>query len=298
MSLAVEKLHPFVAARLSGLDLSRPLSEAAFARILDALNDHQVLVFSGQALTQRQLLAFGQRFGEAEIFPDPTERIGEVPQVLRLTNLNDDNEPTGPSPRMQRMSLAENWHTDSSYRRVPSFITILHGIEIPPVGGQTHFTSMHAAYDALPADLRRRIEPLSAVHSWEYQRMLTPGRQPMTEQERASTPPIRHRLVQTHPATGRKLLYISSSAQRIEGLLDSESRALLDELARLSTRPEAIYTHDWRPNDVVIWDNRATLHRAGTFDYQSLILRRLLHRVVIAGDPAAYPVGESEMRVA
>ena len=293
MSMTIEPLHPCVGARLHGLDLSRPLNDEPFGQVRDALHRYQVLVFPDQRLSQRDMLAFAERFGPPEVFPDPTERTGEVPQVLRLTNLDDDGKPFGPCLRMERMSLAENWHSDSSYRRVPSLATMLHGVEVPAEGGDTDFTSMHASYDALPEDLRGRIEPLSAVHSWEYQRMLTPGRQPMTEAERASTPPVAHRLVQCHPVTGRKLLFISASALRIEGMGGAESRTLLDELTRISTRPEAVYTHRWKLRDLVMWDNRATLHRAAGFDYQSRTLRRLLHRVVVGGDPAAYAAGRA-----
>lgn len=288
MTVTIEPLHPCVGGRLHGLDLSRPLDDQAFSQVRDALHRHQVLVFPKQNLSQRDMLAFAQRFGKPELFPDPTERTGEVPEVLRLTNLGDDDQPMGPCLRMERMSLAENWHSDSSYRRVPSLATMLYGVEIPAEGGDTHFTSMHASYDALPEDLRKRIEPLSAVHSWEYQRMLTPGRQPMTEAERASTPPVAHRLVQRHPETGRKLLFTSASALRIDGMADAEGRELLDELTRISTRPEAVYTHRWKLRDLVMWDNRATLHRAAGFDYQSRTLRRLLNRVVVGGDPGAY----------
>lgn len=300
MTLNIEPLHPLIGARLSGVDLSQALAADTFPKVREALHRHQVLVFPGQELTQRHLLNFAERFGRPEVFPDPTERIGEVPHVLRLTNLNDGNQPSGPSPRMARMSLAENWHSDSSYRRVPSYVTFLHGVETPAAGGggDTDFTSLHSAYEALPEDLRTRIEPLSAVHNWEYQRTLSPGRQPMTEEERASTPPVRHRLVQRHPDTGRKLLFISSSAEYIDGLARAEGRELLNELTRIATQPQLVYTHRWTVNDLVMWDNRATLHRAAGFDYQSLTLRRLLHRVVIAGDAAAYAGKEKAQEAA
>jgi alpha-ketoglutarate-dependent 2,4-dichlorophenoxyacetate dioxygenase len=290
MSIEIEPLHPLVGARLHGLDLSRPLGDEQFAAVREALHRHQMLTFPNQQLSQRQMLTFAERFGKPEVFPDPTEAIGEVPHVLRLGNLDESGNPYGPCLRMERMSLAENWHTDSSYRRVPALATFLHGVVLPETGTHTHFTSLHAAYDALPDALRRQIEPLSAIHNWEYQRTLSPGRAPMTVAERAGTPPVAHRLVQTHAESGRKLLYISSSAQRVEGLPYAEGRALLAELLRIAILPSAVYSHPWSPLDLVMWDNRATLHRAGQFDYQSLTLRRLMHRVVIGGNPAAYPV--------
>ena len=251
MTLDIQALHPVVAAEIRGLDLSRPLDDAIQAEVRSALDRHQVLVFHGQPLDQDRMLAFASRFGQPEVFVDASTAQGKVPTVLRLTNLDPQtNQPIGPGPDMARMSLAENWHSDSSYRAVPAYTTLLHGVEIPGESGDTQFTSMHAAYDALPD------EP--------------------------------HRLVQRHPDTGRKLLYISSSAHYIEGMPFEEGRALLQELKTIATRPEAIYTHKWQPGDLVMWDNRATLHRAGGFDYQSTTLRRLLHRIVIGGDAAAY----------
>ncbi|MGE4239135.1 MAG: TauD/TfdA dioxygenase family protein [Ramlibacter sp.] len=288
MDLDVRRLHPVVGAEIGGIDLSQPLDDVRFLAIRQALSDHQVLVFRDQPLDQDQLLAFGTRFGQPEVFPDVNSTQGKVPQVLRLTNLNAEGLPTGPGPEMARKSLAENWHSDSSYRAVPSYVTMLHGIEIPPIGGDTDFTSMHASYEALPAELRERVAPLSAVHNWEYQRDLSGKRAPMTEQERAGYPPVRHRLVQRHPDTGRKLLFISSSAEYIDGMPREEGRALLAQLTKIVTEPALVYTHKWRKGDVVMWDNRATLHRSAGFDYQSLTLRRLLHRVVIGGDKAAY----------
>ena len=289
MTLDIQALHPVVAAEIRGLDLSRPLDDAIQAEVRSALDRHQVLVFHGQPLDQDRMLAFASRFGQPEVFVDASTAQGKVPTVLRLTNLDPQtNQPIGPGPDMARMSLAENWHSDSSYRAVPAYTTLLHGVEIPGQGGDTQFTSMHAAYDALPDALKQKIEPLSAIHSWAYQRTLSPGRKPMTDQERLTAPDVPHRLVQRHPDTGRKLLYISSSAHYIEGMPFEEGRALLQELKAIATQPEAIYTHKWQPGDLVMWDNRATLHRAGGFDYQSTTLRRLLHRIVIGGDAAAY----------
>jgi len=288
MSLSVKQLHNNIGAQISGLDLTKRIEPSNFEKILKALYQYQMLVFPDQKISQLNMLEFSKYFGKPEIFPDPTEHTGEVPEILRLTNLDMNGVPFGPSPRMARMSLAENWHTDSSYRKVPSFVTLLHGIEVPTVSGDTDFTSMHASFDGLPSSLKNKIENLVAIHSWEYQRTLSPGRQPMTDAERKSTPPAHHRLVQLHPNTGRKLLYISSSALSIEGMEMAQSRELIDELTRYSTMPQMTYTHHWKPLDLVMWDNRATLHRAAGFDYQSTTLRRLLHRIVIGGNPDAY----------
>ena len=262
LQISIKPIHSVVGAEVRGVDLSQPLSADGFAQIRQALDKHQMLLLRDQNLDQESLLAFARHFGEPEIFPDPNTTTGKVPQVLRLTNLNADNQPTGPGPHMARLSLAENWHSDSSYRAVPSYITFLHAIEIPTQGGDTHFTSMHASYDALPPELRERVEPLSAIHSWEYQRALTPGRPPMTDAERASTPPIAHRLVQRHPSTGRKLLFLSASARNVDGLPEPDSRNLLNELLSVATAPERVYTHKWRLKDLVMWAPPCTARAA------------------------------------
>ena len=287
MTIDIRSLHPDFGARIDGLDLRAPLEPEVLEKVLDAFNRRQLLYFPGQDLTEMQMLAFARQFGEPEIFVDPTALNGGVPQVMHLTNLDSAGNPMGPGPRMAWMSLAEYWHNDSSYRRVPALATMLNGIIIPTSTGDTDFASLHVAYDALSDELKHKLEPLSAVHGWEYQRMLTPGREPISEEERATAPPILHRLVQSHPATARKLLYLSSSACAVEGVAEAEGRELLGRLTRVATRPEVVYTHKWRQHDLLMWDNRATLHRAAGFDYQSLTLRRKMHRIVIGGVGAA-----------
>lgn len=286
MQLDLEPVHPQIGMRVRGLDLRQPLDSATTAAILDAFARHQLLIFPDQELDEAGMLAFTRHFGEPEIFVDPTTRTGSVPQVIALTNLDASGKPFGPGPQMARLSLAENWHSDSSYRKVRALATFLHGVVIPAEGGDTQYASLHAAYDALPDDLKARIEPLAAIHNWEYQRTLAPGRGPMSEGERATAPPVAHRLVERHPVTGRKLLFLSSSAEYIEGLPYEEGRALLRELTAIATRPEAVYTHKWTRHELLAWDNRATLHRSAGFDYQSLVLRRKMNRVVVGGDAA------------
>jgi len=297
MSITTAQPHPLIGASVAGLDLSKPLSAQTAAALKALLDERQVLVFRGQQLDQEAFLEFSRTFGEPEVYalrgyggvPDGKTAIAApLPLVQRLTNLGPDGQPMGPCPQMDRMSIAENWHSDSSYRAVPSYVTMLYGVEIPSVGGDTHFTSLHAAYDALTDGEKTAFEDYKVVHNWEFQRKRAPGVEPITDEERKSVPAVVHKLVQTHPQTGRKLLFLSSGAEYILGLPYAEGRALIVRLIEASTRPEAVYTHKWQPGDVVLWDNRATLHRAGDFDYRSPTLRRLLHRIVIAGDDGAY----------
>ena len=243
--------------------------------------------FAIRTITDSQYLAFARRFGPLELFVDASMRGAEFPEIGRLTNLDENGRPFGPCPKMETMSLAENWHTDSSYRQIPSMATLLYGMVVPSVGGDTQFASMYAAYEALSPALRERIENLTAEHSWEYQRALVTGWKPLSAEEKASAPPATHKLVRRHPETGRKSLYISSSAETIRGMDRAASRALLDELTQIATREEAVYTHKWRPGDVMIWDNRCTFHRSAGFDYQSTVHRRMLGRIIVGGQQAA-----------
>ena len=287
MGIEVRQLHPHIGAEVIGLDLAQPLGPADWNTIQDAFLRHVLLVFRDQRIAEEDLLGFARRFGPLEQFVDRSYQGARNPEVTRLTNLDETGAPIGPSPKMEKMSLAENWHTDSSYRAVPALATLLHGLEVPAVGGDTSFVSAYRAYEALPAALRQRIEPLVAIHSWEYQRGLVKGFPALSNEERAASPPVRHPLVRTHPQSGRRSLYISSSAQGIEGMADDAARALLDDLIGIATRPEHVYTHRWQPFDLMIWDNRCNLHRSDGFDYQSLVHRRLLHRVIVAGAPTA-----------
>jgi alpha-ketoglutarate-dependent taurine dioxygenase len=286
MALTVKPLHEQIGAEIIGLDLGPGLDDATFSKIREMFHQYQILVFRNQDLTDDEYVSFARRFGKLELFVDASMRAKNKPEIARLTNLDENGTPYGPCPKMETMSLAENWHTDSSYRQVPSMATLLYGVIVPSVGGDTQFVNMYSVYDQLPPTTRERIAALEAEHSWEYQRGLVTGWQPLSAEERASAPPATHKLVQRHPETGRKSLYISSSAHGIQAMEQSEARTLLDELAGIATREGGIYTHKWRPGDVMIWDNRCTLHRSAGFDYQSTVHRRMLKRIIVAGAEA------------
>jgi alpha-ketoglutarate-dependent taurine dioxygenase len=228
-------------AEITGVNISRPLSPAL---ILQALRDHHVLVIRDQDLSQVQQHAFTRHFGELEehVARHSDPRYGIVHSV---TNFDDDGNPTEtPDTRGNYF-----WHTDKSYHSVPSFLTMLHAVELPPEGGDTQFANMVQAYGALPEETRCRIAGLRGIHSWEAS-WLASGSRPASEAEIRERPPVVHPLVRTHPDTGEKALYIGTHAAGIAGMSAPEGQALLAELLAHATQPDFVYTHRWRPG---IW---------------------------------------------
>jgi taurine dioxygenase len=262
---------------ITGADLSRPIAAELAALVRQALLDHHVVVVRDQALSQQQQYEFTLNFGEIE---DHVARHSDARYAIvhSVTNLDRDGNPT------DALDTRGNyfWHTDKSYHAVPSLMTMLHAIELPPSGGDTQFANMVMAYQALPWGTQERIAGLRAIHSWEASRLAS-GSRPASEAEKRERPPVSHPVVRTHPETGDKALYIGThAAGGVEGLPEAEGKGLLAELLAHATQPQFIYTHHWRPGDVVIWDNRALLHRA-LANYAMGQHRRVLHRTVVRG---------------
>ncbi|HEV8441072.1 MAG TPA: TauD/TfdA family dioxygenase [Methylomirabilota bacterium] len=289
--LVVAPLHAHVAARVDGVDLAEPLDEPVFQRIFHAFQDHSVLVFPGQRLTDEQQMAFSRRFGPLEI---TINSIGQEkrlhPNLVDLSNV-DPAEEGGlmdwTDRRMLYQSGNQLWHTDSSFKPVPAMASLLSGREVPPVGGETEYVSMRHAYATLPEDIRRRVEGRIAVHSILYSRSTIAKGLFDPEQEREQ-PPVRQALVRVNPVNGKKSIYIGSHAWYIEGLPYDESRRLLDELLAHTTRAECVYQHRWQQWDLVMWDNRCVLHRGRPWDASRH--RRVMRRTTVAGEgPTADP---------
>jgi alpha-ketoglutarate-dependent 2,4-dichlorophenoxyacetate dioxygenase len=252
--------------------LSPPLK----ALILGALRDHQILIVRDQDLSQEQQHAFTRHFGELEehVARHSDPRYGIVHSV---TNFDDDGKPTEmPDTRGNYF-----WHTDKSYHSVPSFLTMLHAVELPPEGGDTQFANMILAYRSLPEETKRRIAGLRCIHSWEASRLAS-GSRAASDAEIRERPPVEHPLVRIHPDIGEKALYIGTHAAGIAGMPEANGRALLTELQAHATQPDFVYTHRWRPGDLVIWDNRCLLHRA-VANFAMATHRRVLHRTVVRG---------------
>jgi alpha-ketoglutarate-dependent 2,4-dichlorophenoxyacetate dioxygenase len=283
----VTPLTPVFAARVEDVDLTRPLPDATFAAIRAALDEHSVLVFPGQPVDDEQQAAFSRRFGPLEVTLSANPARGTTFQ--RQSNLDiTTGEVIPPDDRRMLYQLANQlWHSDSSFKKVPSLCSILTGRIVPPEGGATEFASARAAYAELPDELRRRGEGLTVVHDFTWSRdRVRPGI--LTDKERSEVPPVEHPLVRANPANGRRTLFIGAHASHVVGMSIEDGRALLRELTAFVTQPRFCYSHDWRQGDLVVWDNRCVLHRATPFDTQRH--HRFMQRTTVSGDsrePAA-----------
>jgi taurine dioxygenase len=274
---AIAPLPGGLGADCTGFDLRRPLDPVDRGRIAAAFLQHHLLVFREQTLSKEQMRDFAGIFGEVEgnIFRKPDGSVLE--EVHQISNLDAGGAPTEDS----YLKSNYHWHTDKSYLAAPALLTMLEALELPPEGGDTQFADMTRAYDALPDDTKREIAGLRAVHSFEYMRRST-GDRPLTDAERAATPPVVHPLVRTHPETGRKSLYIGMYCAAIVGMDEAAGRALIDRLQAHATQPQFVYIHRWRPRDLVFWDNRCLAHRA-IANYDARKHRRVLLRAVVRG---------------
>jgi alpha-ketoglutarate-dependent 2,4-dichlorophenoxyacetate dioxygenase len=289
--MRITPLQPHLAARVDDVDLTAPLDETAFRQILDAFEQHSVLVFQDQPLTDEQQMAFTRRFGPLETTIKSAGKENRYNEhLVDLSNLDPDagNRLMDWSDRrMLYQSGNQLWHSDSSFKPVPAHASLLSAREVPPVGGETQFAGLRHAWATLPVATQRRLDGRVAVHSILYSRSTIASGLFDPEHER-DLPPVRQALVRANPAHGRKAIYIGSHAWYIEGLEYDESRRLLDDLLAHATRPEGIYEHQWRQFDLVMWDNRAVLHRGRPWD--AARHRRVMRRTTVAGEgPTALP---------
>jgi alpha-ketoglutarate-dependent 2,4-dichlorophenoxyacetate dioxygenase len=288
--IVVTRLTPVFAARVDGVDITRALDASAWERVRAAFEEHSVLVFRGQALDDERQVAFSRRFGSLEVTRSMNPAAGTP--FARQSNLDiktGDVIPAG-DRRMVYQLANMLWHSDSSFKPVPSLCSLLSARIVPPEGGATEFASMRAAYAALTDEMKRHVAALIVVHDFAWSRdQVQPGF--FTERERAEYPPVRHPLVRANPANGRCALFMGAHASHIEGMSVAEGRALLKELLDHATQPAFVYRHDWREGDLVVWDNRSVLHRATPYD--SLRHKRLMQRTTISGDPAEPPLAAS-----
>lgn len=280
-------------AEIVGVDLAKPLSDATFAAIERAFHQYHVLCFRDQVLDEEAHLAFTQRWGELEIFPeeDKTKSAKTFYNVAN-TSIEGDHLPED-DPKVLFQKVNARWHTDSSYRYIPSFASVMYSTEVLPdeaKGGETEFSNMLAAYDALPEADKRRFEPLHMVHYYEFGRRLFPALPPITAFERNAVPPVSQPLVRVHPDRHyqRSLFFTVNAGNEISGMSLEEGQALHKWLDEYASRPEFTYSHRWRENDLVMWDNRVLLHRATRYDMAKY--RRAFRRTTVAGSgPALGP---------
>jgi alpha-ketoglutarate-dependent 2,4-dichlorophenoxyacetate dioxygenase len=275
--------RPFFAGEVSGIDLTRPLSREQADAIDAGMDRYGVLVFHDQHFTDDTQLAFSRNFGELETASGELT-FGQKRRVASdlvndISNLDNDNRIRGVDDRKRLFGLGNRlWHSDSSFKEVPAKFSLLSARFIPSAGGNTEFADMRAAYDALDDETKSECEGLVCEHSQLYSRALL-GFTDFTEQERQRFKPVLQRLVRTHPSTGRKSLYLASHAGAITGWPVPEARAFLRDLIEYATQRAFVYAHQWKQWDLVMWDNRATMHRARPFPKDQV---RDMHRTTVA----------------
>jgi len=269
MAITICPVTPTFAAEIGDIDLSKPLAPSEINEVKDAFTKYAVLIFPDQHLSQDQHLDFAKYFGPLEttiaLFrKDAKLRVRK--EFADVSNLDPENQVWGKDSRQRMFQMGNRlWHTDSSFKRLPARASLLYARAIPPIGGHTEFADERAAYDALPEGTKHRIDSLIAEHSIFNSRARL-GFSNFSEEERRGLPPVPQVLVRTIPESGRKSLYLASHAGRILGVPEPEGRALIDELVAHATQRQFVYTHRWRVHDLVIWDNRCTMHRGTDFD--------------------------------
>ena len=285
MAVSIRQIHPVFVGEVSGVDLRRPLSREDVAAIEAGMDRYAVLVFHDQNITDAQQIAFTRNFGEIEnsaggnVTKPNQKRLD--PLMNDVSNLGEDNRPLARDDRRRLFNLGNQlWHSDSSFRAIPAKYSILSGRTIAKKGGNTEFADMRAAYDALDRRTKAEIDDLVCLHSLIYSRQAI-GFTELSEEEMAAFTPVRQRVVRTHPVTGRKSLFLSAHAGAIEGWSIPEARMFLRDLMEHATGPKFVYSHPWRPGDLVMWDNRQTMHRVRRFDESEI---RDVRRTTLAGD--------------
>jgi len=284
MAVAIRQVHPVFVGEVSGVDLRQPMTRDAVAAIEAGMDRYAVLVFHDQNITDEQQIAFSRNFGEIEnSYGGNVTKAGQKrlnPLMNDVSNLGEDNRPLARDDRRRLFNLGNQlWHSDSSFRAVPAKYSLLSGRMVVDKGGNTEFADMRAAYDALDAETKALVEGLVCEHSLLYSRGQLGFE--VTDEERMLFRPVRQSLVRTHPVTGRKSLYLASHAGTIVGWPVPEARALLRDLTEHATQPQFVYSHKWRQYDLVMWDNRQTMHRVRRFDDR---LVRDMRRTTVAGD--------------
>ena len=287
MSLSIKPIdpvsRPFFAGEVSGIDITRPLTRSEADAIEKGMDQYGVLVFRGQHFTDETQVAFSRNFGELEVASGELtfgkKRRVQSDHVNDISNLDLENRILANNDRKRLFALGNQlWHSDSSFKEVPAKFSLLSARAIPSTGGNTEFADMRAAWDTLDGETRAECEGLVCEHSQLYSRGIL-GFTDFTPEELPRFKPVLQRLVRTHPSTGRRSLYLASHAGTIVGWPVPEARAFLRDLIEHATQRKFVYAHEWKQWDLVIWDNRATMHRARSFPKHEV---RDMHRTTVA----------------
>jgi len=288
MGISVRQVHPVFVGEVTGVDCSRPLAPTDVSAIEAGMDQYAVLVFRDQKLTDEAQITFTRQFGELEgyataghIRKKEESRLGSG--MADFSNLDKSGNIMSDQDRVWFFKLGDRlWHSDSSFRPIPAKYSLLSGRVIPSWGANTEFADMRTAYDALDDRTKREVEDLVCEHSLAFSREAI-GFTELTPEERDAFHPVRQRLVCTHPVTGRKSLFLSAHAGTVLGWTIPEARMFLRDLTEFATQESFVYAHAWRVNDLVIWDNRTTMHRARRFDRNEV---RDVRRTTLGGDVA------------
>ena len=280
MSTAVRPLSHALGAEIQGVDLSQTLSNSEFDQIHRTFLEKGILLFRKQKITREQHIAFSRRFGELDRHDSlPRDRHPDYPELLLVTNIPEKDG----SPSASKYT-GQLWHSDLSFTLEPSMGSLLRGITIPPVGGDTMFTNMYMAYDTLSDGMKQMIEPLHGIHTGK--RKLLDIHADHAKEQLKLNPPIAQPLVRVHPETGKKALYIGEKVSCLVDMTEEESKPIINYLVRHATRPQFVYRHQWRADDIVLWDNRCTMHVA-LGDYEEGEIRHL-ERTTVMGTHSGY----------
>ena len=285
MAVEIRQVGDKFAGEVTGIDLTKPLSTESVNAIHDGMDEYAVLVFRGQPLTADEQLAFSKQLGEIEHAIGTSlrdDKDARLPTTFAdVSNLDRDERPFDINDRRRLFAIGNRlWHSDSSFKVIPAKYSILHAISIPSRGGNTEFAHMPSAYDALDEETKGEIDDLICEHSQIFSRQQV-GFTELTKEEIERFEPVRQRLIRRHPKTGRKSLYLSSHAGRIDGLSVPDAKLLLLDLVNHATQKKFVYIHKWQMGDLVMWDNRQTMHRVRPFPVNE---PRDMRRTTIVGD--------------
>lgn len=287
MALKLRKLSYALGAEVCDIDVAAPMSETQFGDIYQAFLDNGILLFRDQDITREQHIEFSRRFGELDKHDSlPRDRHPQYPELLLVTN-----EPNADGTPSNSRYTGRSWHSDMSFTPVPSLGSLLKSWTVPEVGGDTLFANMTLAYDTLSDGMKQLIADLHGIQLAGTRKInhAPTGMERLAEQKKLN-PPIAQPVVRTHPETGKKALYLGDKVKRFDGMTEEESQPLIKYLNAHATQPEFLYRHQWRKNDILVWDNRCTMHQAlGDFDETQ---RRHMERTTVLGTPSGYVVAE------
>jgi alpha-ketoglutarate-dependent 2,4-dichlorophenoxyacetate dioxygenase len=287
MAIALRPLQQGFAVEIQHVDVRR-LDAATFAEIVEAFDEHSVLLFREQRIDDAAQIAFSRRFGPLETtIRTINSQARTLPEISNLANVDAEDRLIPPGDKRNLFNAGNQmWHSDSSFKRVPALASLLSAHEVPPSGGETEFASMRVAHERLPEATQRFLEGKVAIHSFVYSRgLVSDGLLP--PDHAAQVPPVPQALVRVNPRNGCRAFFVGSHACEIVGMPTNDARAVLRQLLDLATEPDAVYTHAWRPGDLIMWDNRCVLHRGRPWDESAY--RRVMHRTTVAGDGPTTP---------